>query len=374
MKKRIRLIGGSAGCLGGVERHCQRFIEALGREGKLEIEWIQTNTAIFRNGRLAGNAWNCLVAHLRLARRCRRAGDEGGIYWVQYGNFFDLLTVALISLVCRNRLVVLMHVGPQWTHLRLGLLKRLSHRLLRRAAAIGVLSAWQERHLQDGGLGRVVLVPTLLPEWINQEAEAPGDGAASGGRKKLLYFGRITREKGIEDILAAFRLIEDECRDLEILLVGQGSQGYTDRIRREIASPDLGGRVHLLGAMNERELRSVIVASRALVYPSLADAYPLAVLEALALGRQVIAYDIPGTSEILDAYQGIKVAAGDVPGLAKAMLAIGKADRSVEWPSVGRSDGAVQRQGVCRELRRRLGWDRVAGEYRALAFSEGEGT
>jgi glycosyltransferase involved in cell wall biosynthesis len=64
-----------------------------------------------------------------------------------------------------------------------------------------------------------------------------------------------------------------------------------------------------------------MLGARALVLPSFAEGLPVVIMEALALGRPVIATSISGISELVDRETGWIIPAGSVTALADAMIA-----------------------------------------------------
>ncbi len=66
---------------------------------------------------------------------------------------------------------------------------------------------------------------------------------------------------------------------------------------------NLSKNVEYLGYVDRNNHIKIISKARTLIYPSHKDAFPLIVLESLALGTTVVAYDIPA---IKSTYSGIK--------------------------------------------------------------------
>lgn len=88
------------------------------------------------------------------------------------------------------------------------------------------------------------------------------------------------------------------------------------------------------------DVRSYLAAADVMVVPSRSEGAPLAVLEAMATGWPIVAFDVAGLSELIDHRDNcFLVAGGDVPGLAEAVLAVfrpptrrraGMGDRSLQ--------------------------------------------
>jgi colanic acid/amylovoran biosynthesis glycosyltransferase len=130
--------------------------------------------------------------------------------------------------------------------------------------------------------------------------------------------GRLTPQKGQLLLLEAF---EDVLRDhprASLLLAGDGEM--RPLIESAIACAALAGRVRLSGWLSEDGIRKAILASRVLVLPSFAEGLPVVLMEALALGRPVIATQVAGVPELIrPGESGWIVPAGDRDELAGAM-------------------------------------------------------
>jgi glycosyltransferase involved in cell wall biosynthesis len=125
----------------------------------------------------------------------------------------------------------------------------------------------------------------------------------------------------------------------ELELVGDGPmRGAIEALVEQLG---VGRQVRLAGWMVGAEVRQAILAARALVLPSFAEGLPVAVMEALALGRPVITSAVAGTPELVESGRtGWLVPAGSVDGLAAAMRAALEAAPS-RLSEMGRAGAAL---------------------------------
>jgi len=80
--------------------------------------------------------------------------------------------------------------------------------------------------------------------------------------------------------------------------------------------------VRVTGWISSAQVREEIIASRALVLASFAEGLPVVLMEAMALGRPVVATYVAGIPElVLDGQNGWLVPAGDVQALETALEA-----------------------------------------------------
>jgi glycosyltransferase involved in cell wall biosynthesis len=109
--------------------------------------------------------------------------------------------------------------------------------------------------------------------------------------RTVLFVGRLSREKGLEVLLDAWRTVGDE--QFELVVVGDGPL----RVELERASPR---NVRFMGQVPPSEVEQLMLRSRALVFPSIAyEAQPMVVLHALASGLPVLASKLGGNPVLL---------------------------------------------------------------------------
>lgn len=190
---------------------------------------------------------------------------------------------------------------------------RLERRQARRADVVYAPSHYLAEHLgRQWGLPVAVLRPPL-PEADKPASEPP----ARLPERFLLHFGALRRRKGSELLARALPLAWEREPGLRLVLAGrEHPAGWLEAKRRE-----WGGRVQVLGALERKELRSVIARARACVLPSLADNLPNTALESLVLGVGVVAWRDASLDELVeDGRSGTLLPTGDLEALADAMV------------------------------------------------------
>ena len=104
-------------------------------------------------------------------------------------------------------------------------------------------------------------------------------------RPIVLYAGRLAVEKGIDDFMAL------KIRGSKVL-VGDGPE----RARLERLGPD----AHFLGFRHGEDYARTLAAADVMVFPSLTDTFGLVMLEAMACGTPVAAYDAPSPLDVVE--------------------------------------------------------------------------
>ena len=111
-----------------------------------------------------------------------------------------------------------------------------------------------------------------------------------GVRLRLGFLGRLDPKKGIENLLAASRILKDRRGPVfSLAIAGSGASGYEAKLRREIQRLDLAGEVALLGDIRGDEKQRMFERTDVVVVPSFTENFAIVVAEALAHGAAVVA-------------------------------------------------------------------------------------
>jgi colanic acid/amylovoran biosynthesis glycosyltransferase len=135
---------------------------------------------------------------------------------------------------------------------------------------------------------------------------------------RFICIARMCREKAQETLLLAMESLVAKGRKVELVLVGDGEtrpwlEAMIDRM-------GLADHVRMTGWLSGENVRAEICAARALVVPSFAENLPVVIMEAMALGKPVIATAIAGIPElVVTGETGWIVPASSVELLAEAM-------------------------------------------------------
>ncbi|MEE8536520.1 MAG: glycosyltransferase family 4 protein [Acidobacteriota bacterium] len=141
--------------------------------------------------------------------------------------------------------------------------------------------------------------------------------AAPGGGSGFLYAGRLAAEKGIDRLIRAVGRLSAT----KLLIAGEGPQ--RDALGR-LAETEAPGRVQFLGRLDRSDLARALSACDALVLPSVClEIAPLALLEAAAAARPVVASQVGGIPEwVEDGRTGLLAPPGDEEALVEALDSI----------------------------------------------------
>jgi len=131
------------------------------------------------------------------------------------------------------------------------------------------------------------------------------------------YVGRITRDKGIAELVEAFYALKKEESNLALVLVGPRDENHA-LDERIICLLDNDPDIYELGY--QKDPNEYMSAFDLMVLPSYREGFGLAAIEGQALGIPVVTTDIPGPREaVLDGQTGLLVPPGQIAPLKKAM-------------------------------------------------------
>ncbi len=143
-------------------------------------------------------------------------------------------------------------------------------------------------------------------------------GESKNDDAPLLYFGRLSAEKGVDDLLRSMQKVPH----LRLMIAGDGPQ----RAELQALAASLGlSNVDFVGHVGREERDSLIARSRFTVLPSHAyETLGKTILESYAQGRAVVASDLGSRRELVQEGQtGLLYRTGDVNQLAEAIQWLG---------------------------------------------------
>jgi len=131
--------------------------------------------------------------------------------------------------------------------------------------------------------------------------------------------GRLSQEKDIETFLRSVRLLSDDFGSKTVEFLIAGVSPLEEHLKQVATELGLDNRIRFSGRYTLDQLPDIFGNIDVFVISSLTEGAPLAVIEAMAYGKPVVATDVAGTGELVeDQVTGILVRPKDPPGLAAA--------------------------------------------------------
>jgi colanic acid/amylovoran biosynthesis glycosyltransferase len=224
---------------------------------------------------------------------------------------------AAIALLCRRL------GGPRWSltvHGPEEFEDPAGHRLrekIAEASFVAAISSFTARSLSDlvhpQDRDKIHIVRCGVDEQFLHETPTPIPTEPS-----LVCVGRLSERKRQILLLRAVARVVSHGINLRLTLIGDGPT--RGQVEREIETLKLADHVNVLGWRSEQQVREAIRAARAFVLPSSSEGLPVALMEALVLGRLVITTPVAGVPELVeDGVSGWLVPVDDVDALAQAI-------------------------------------------------------
>jgi glycosyltransferase involved in cell wall biosynthesis len=155
---------------------------------------------------------------------------------------------------------------------------------------------------------------------IDLERFRPSARGREPGPLRFLLLGRLLWDKGVREFVDAARIIRRERPETRFQILGEvGVNNRTAVPRAEIEAWVAEGVVEYIGATDD--VRAAIEAADCIVLPSYREGLSRALLEGSAMGKPVIATDVPGCRDVVvDGLTGYLCAARSAEALAGAMM------------------------------------------------------
>lgn len=174
-----------------------------------------------------------------------------------------------------------------------------------------------------------------------EEAAAARDELGLRETQELVvHVGNIRPHKGHANLIGAARRLARHRPDAAVVSIGgEKHPGDLERVRRLASSQGVEGTIRFLG--RRPDARAFLAAADVVVNPSDFEGLPVVLLEAMALGRPVVATDVGGVDSVLTHEDsGLLVPPGDPEALAEAIV------RVLDDPSLAARLGEAGREVV----------------------------
>ena len=196
---------------------------------------------------------------------------------------------------------------------------------------------------------------------------ARGEFHLSDNTTVVGFVGRFSPGKGHEEFLEAARLLSAKHTDLRFLIVGEASQGedrYAARIHSLSHSLGLDGCVTFTGY--RRDIPDVMSAFDIFAFPSHAESFGVALIEAMAMERPVVSTNCDGVLDIVvDGQTGIFVHPRNARELSEAL------SRLIQDPDLRKRMGKAGRKRVEELFDQRRQMDALEKLYAVLVEGKG---
>ncbi len=183
------------------------------------------------------------------------------------------------------------------------------------------------------------------------------DAAAYPGEIKVLYAGRLSREKGAELLADSFLAAREQDPRLHLLLAGGGPE-------QEWLAARLGDAATFLGWLAGTDLPRAYASADVFLFASGTDTYGQVVVEAQASGLPVIAVDAGGPRDLIEDGKSGLLRPAQPAALAEAVVALASSPLLRRRLTVGGLAAAGERSWAAALEQLACGYDEVLGRVR----------
>lgn len=243
------------------------------------------------------------------------------------------------------------------------LIKRLPYRLLHLKEHRRLETLIAESHavydcLRQNGFPaeQLALLPNMTASYGGwEEVQAFTARHHRPGERVVLFVGRASREKGIDQLIDAMALVP---RPWKLVLVTGGD--YLAQVKRRVSARGLEASVELPGVLDYEATRAQYARADVVAFPSVwIESFGLVGLEAMANGKPVVAFKTGGIPDWLDdGRTGLLAPLKDVPALAANI------QRLLGDPELARAMGRAGHERAARLYNKELYLDRLIDIYR----------
>lgn len=198
-----------------------------------------------------------------------------------------------------------------------------SHHSNERIDRVIAPSRFMRSKLIEGGWpeGKVLALQNFADDAILARASGVAGDVTDRESPYLLFFGRLSAEKGVDVLLRAFDAAAPSLpRDMRLIVVGDGPDAA--EFRELAASLDSASRIEFAGYQTGDALQTYVErASLAIASSRCRENMPYSIVEAFAAGTPVVGTRIGGIPELVaDGVTGFTCEPGDVATMADAMV------------------------------------------------------
>ena len=289
--------------LGGVEEHVRNISERLARQHEVTVFTTDPSGRLAREESINGvlvrrsrgfspqNAYHISIAMLQELKRSE--------FDIVHAHNYHAFPAFFSRYAGRERFIVTPHYHGHGSSLLrdylLKLYKPLGKKIFQEADRVIAVSKHEKALLmRDFTInGDIAVIPNGI-ELAEFKAIKTADRKGAPGRT-ILYVGRLEEYKGIQYVVQALPLLED---DVHLEIVGNGP--YKKHIFSMVAKLGLEGRVRFYHDLSREDLLSRYAGADLFILLSRFEAFGITVGEALASGTPCIVANTSALSEWVD--------------------------------------------------------------------------
>ena len=233
-------------------------------------------------------------------------GKEVNIVYSGSDFFPDVLPAFLYTRFRRNTrwIQCIFHIYPDWrtrpgnkvVNFAAALLQRISLWLARHAdGVVNINREVREMLIARGFDARkiAIITPGIDLDYI--AAIPPGNDQDA---YDAVFLGRLNPSKGIFDLPPIWKKVLERLPRARLAIIGGGSDSTRAKLIAEFDALGLQDNVDLLGYVDTEQIYAILKRARTFIFPSHEEGFGIAIVEAMACGTPVVAWNLPVYNEL----------------------------------------------------------------------------
>ena len=336
--RRILLVSPLPPPHGGVPLWTERVLREANRQTNLELRVVDIAPrwrAIHDLGvakRIIGGAVQFVVNYVVFLRALRNRPDV--VHLTTPGSLAGMRDIAMCATARLFRVPVVYHIRfgrvPEIASRRT-LEWRVLAKAMQASSVVMAITTDSAEAIERCLPGvRVEYVPNPIDQSV-----LPTPASDDSSRKTALFLGWVLPTKGVEELVGAWSAVDPD--DWELLIAGPGDVGYQQRLIEQYNPRNL----RFLGELEHTKAMDLMARCDVFVLPSYTEGFPNAVLEAMALGRPIIATSVGAVPDMLSDGCGLLIPPRDAGKLQEALVRLFH-DHSLRWQMGERARAKAQ--------------------------------
>ncbi len=306
---KVLMVGPDRGVHGGISAVVNELFDA-GLDGKVDLQYIGT----MKEG---SRLYKLIVAGCAFLRYLV-ALPSADVVHVHFSSDSSFLRKSYFIKAAyrRGKKIVLHQHGGDFKNYYRNELDEKGKKRVRDVLGMGnvmmvLTDSWKDFFSEITDPGKIIVFPNGV-----KTSDCAGDGQYDKDYGKILFLGRICKDKGIDELLEAVREIYESGRKVKLLIGGiYEEQEYRKKIE------NCGDFAQFIGWISGPEKDKYLKECGILALPSYYEGFPVSIIEAMLRQSAVVASRVGGIPDIIcDEVDGLLVPAGDSKALSKALI------------------------------------------------------
>lgn len=286
-------VGPSRNLKGGISSVIETYHSEKQFFEKRGIELSFFGTPLFQNKKNFLVFLTMLPHFISLAR----AHDLLHFHVASNGSFIRKFVLFLIGKMLGKKILFHLHGGAFFEYMDNSgcLVKKLIVFFTKNSDGIAVVSTEFKREFEGrlkAGEG-VYIIPNSSPEFENINLVGEQSG---GGNRYVLFCGRLSHDKGLEDLIIAVSILKESKASIDLVVAGNGPIKYWQEMSRKYNVED---RVHFAGWVSGDEKIKLYLASTIFCLPSHVESFGISALEAMFSRKPLVCTRLGGFLDLV---------------------------------------------------------------------------